>query len=108
MRHLLVVLGFLALSLSSFPGTGEAQRPYSPQVVPAEEYARAEGFLGNAMNSLVLGTGVRANWLADGRLLVPEHLRRGSRVRHGGPGSRDPGESVRSQQTGPGSFGRYG
>ncbi len=34
MRHLFIVLGFLALSLSSFPGPGEAQQAYAPQVVP--------------------------------------------------------------------------
>ncbi len=67
MRHLIVAVGFLALSLSSLTVSGEAQQPYAPQVVPAEEYARAEGFLGGALNSFVLGTGVRPNWLENGR-----------------------------------------
>jgi dipeptidyl aminopeptidase/acylaminoacyl peptidase len=57
----------LTLTLVSPPARGQAQQPYSPQMVPAEEYARAEGFMGRAMNPLVFGTGVRANWLDDGR-----------------------------------------
>jgi len=43
--------------------TGFAQEPFAPQSVTAADYERAEQFLGNNTNSLVLRSGVSPNWL---------------------------------------------
>jgi dipeptidyl aminopeptidase/acylaminoacyl peptidase len=60
-------LAILASLVPVSPEALDAQQPYSPSSVTADEYARAQGFLGTAMNPLVYGTGVRPNWLEGGR-----------------------------------------
>src|SRR5688500_16630968 len=40
----------------------------SPRQLTAEDYARAERFLGATTAPLVTGSGVRPTWLPDGRL----------------------------------------
>lgn len=52
---------FIAIAAASLPLS--AQRP----AVTADDYARAERFLGAATNPLVLRAGVRPAWLDDGR-----------------------------------------
>ena len=76
MRKLLLSLPILTLLAIAAPTPSDAQRPYTPERLAAEDYTRAEGFLGTAMNPLVYGTGVRPTWLEDGRfwyrVSVPE------------------------------------
>lgn len=55
-----------------------AQAPYAPRAVTAEDYARAERFLGYNTSRLVSGTPVRPNWLPDGRFWYRNATPRGS------------------------------
>ena len=57
MRHLLVASLLLAAPLTA----------QQPRQLTAEDYARAERFLGANAAPLVTGSGVRPTWLADGR-----------------------------------------
>jgi dipeptidyl-peptidase 4 len=45
----------------------QAQQPHQPARLTAEDYARAERFLGANVNALVTGTAGPVNWLPDGR-----------------------------------------
>ena len=67
MRKILISAAILILLFSARPIGLTAQQPYAPASVTAQDYERAQGFLGSAMNSLVYGTGIRANWLENGR-----------------------------------------
>ncbi|MHB1193644.1 MAG: S9 family peptidase [Longimicrobiales bacterium] len=49
------------------PGSAQQPAPFRPQSLSADDYARAERFLGTRMNPLVLGGAVRANWLTADR-----------------------------------------
>ena len=55
----------LALLLLAAPLA--AQQPYQPQQLTAQDYARAERFLGATAVPLVTGLGVQPTWLEDGR-----------------------------------------
>jgi dipeptidyl aminopeptidase/acylaminoacyl peptidase len=66
MRKLILILAALFLLSAPRGAPLDAQEAYSPEVVTAEDYARAEGFLNAAMAPLVFGTGVRPNWLEGG------------------------------------------
>jgi dipeptidyl-peptidase-4 len=55
---------FIAALAASWPIGAQEQ---SPQAVTAEDYARAERFLGPSTNPLVLRSGVRPNWLEGDR-----------------------------------------
>jgi dipeptidyl aminopeptidase/acylaminoacyl peptidase len=58
----------LALVTAVFIGVPAfAQAPAAPRQFTADDYARAERFLGYNTTPLVLGAGVRATWLPDGR-----------------------------------------
>jgi len=63
LRLLLLVL----VSALGHPTTLGAQEPYAPETVTAQDYARAQEFLGADLSSLVYGTGIRPAWLPDGR-----------------------------------------
>ncbi|PYO68396.1 MAG: S9 family peptidase, partial [Gemmatimonadetes bacterium] len=52
------------LALLLLTRVGFAQQP---RVLTADDYARAERFLGYNTTPLVFGVGVRPTWLADGR-----------------------------------------
>ena len=67
MKTIFPFSSLLLLLAFSGPLKLEAQAPYSPAAVSADDYARAQGFLGATMNPLVYGTGVRPNWVEDGR-----------------------------------------
>jgi dipeptidyl aminopeptidase/acylaminoacyl peptidase len=56
----------LALAAAA-PSAAEAQAPYRPQALTAEDYARAEAHLGARLNPLVLGATVRPTWLEGDR-----------------------------------------
>jgi len=68
MRKASLVLAALCLFLPASPGSVEAQRLYAPEVVTADDYTRAQGFLNATMGPLVFGTGIRPNWLDGGQL----------------------------------------
>jgi dipeptidyl-peptidase 4 len=63
------ILGYTitATVTATFATVGVAQtpRPYAPEAVTAEDYARAERQLAATMAPLVFGTDVRPTWLAD-------------------------------------------
>ncbi len=59
MRHTIIALSILAAPLAAAAQT--------PPVVTAEDYARAEQFLGMTTSRLVSGVPGRVTWLADGR-----------------------------------------
>ncbi len=67
MRHPLPALPALALTWASLlaPAHLYAQQP--PVTVTAEDYARAESFLGDATSGLVFGASVQPNWLSGDR-----------------------------------------
>ncbi len=65
MRKLPLLLAISTLTAAPATMRLGAQEPYAPETVTADDYARAQGFLGTAMNPLVYGTGVRPNWLND-------------------------------------------
>ncbi len=65
-KVLLTSASVLLLAVFS-PENLAAQAGYSPDAVSADDYARAQGFLGASMNPLVYGTGVRPNWVEGGR-----------------------------------------
>jgi dipeptidyl aminopeptidase/acylaminoacyl peptidase len=65
MRAHRIVLSAVAV-LAASAVVADAQ-PASPPQLTAEDYSRAEKFLGYHANPLVLNAGVRPNWLPDGR-----------------------------------------
>ncbi len=67
MRHRLATLPAIAVASSSLlaPPHVPAQQP--PATVTAEDYARAESFLGSATAPLVFGASVQPNWLSGDR-----------------------------------------
>ena len=67
MRTVLFPIAILILTVSTGRIDLEAQEPYAPESVSAQDYARAEGFLNATMGPLVFGTGVRPNWMDEGR-----------------------------------------
>jgi len=66
MRSLLPLLTLIVLPLSS-PDWSEAQEPYRPSSLTAQDYARAESFLGENLEGLAMGVDIRPNVLPDGR-----------------------------------------
>ena len=62
--HLLIATA--VLTLAGATDALRAQQPATPAVT-ADDYARAERFLGPSTNPLVLRSGVRPTWLDDGR-----------------------------------------
>ena len=67
MRHAHRLLPALAIAIApaTHPAPLPAQQP--PATVTAEDYARAESFLGAATSPLVFGASVQPNWLPGGR-----------------------------------------
>lgn len=57
-----------------------AQQPYTPKVVTADDYARAEKSLATALTPLATGGSVSANWLPDDRLWYRNTTLNGSEV----------------------------
>ncbi len=57
-----------------------AQQPYTPKVVTADDYARAEKSLATALTPLATGGSVSANWLPDDRLWYRNTTLSGSEV----------------------------
>ena len=92
MRYASALLFFFPLVLSSAPPAAEAQEPYAPQAVTAEDYARAERFLSGATRSLVFGTSVSPNWMEGGRFWYRSTGPEGSRFLMVDPsrGTREP------------------
>jgi len=66
MRKLLFSSAILILWVTTGPIQLDAQQLYAPASVSAQDYARAEGFLNAAMGPLVLGVGLRPNWMENG------------------------------------------
>ncbi|MFW6202132.1 MAG: DPP IV N-terminal domain-containing protein [Gemmatimonadota bacterium] len=66
MRHLAITLAALT-ALPTLAAPAAAQRPYSPDRLTAEDYARAERFLGDHVDRLVFGADVRPVWIDDDR-----------------------------------------
>jgi dipeptidyl aminopeptidase/acylaminoacyl peptidase len=64
----------LALLVLSVPRAALAQTPPAPD---AEDYARAEGFLAEHTESLVLGGDVQPRWLEDGRFWYANRIEGG-------------------------------
>jgi dipeptidyl-peptidase-4 len=74
MRRLTIHL-FIAALAASWPIGAQEQ---APRGVTAEDYARAERFLGPATNPLVLRSGVRPNWLEGDRFWYRVTTEKGS------------------------------
>jgi dipeptidyl-peptidase-4 len=60
-------IGMICVALGVTPSRSMGQEPYAPEALTAEDYARAERFLGARMNPLVLGGAVRPSWLENDR-----------------------------------------
>ena len=67
MRRTHLPIAIMVLALSTVSSVLEAQEPYVPESVTAQDYSRAQGFLNATMGPLVFGTGVRPTWMDDGR-----------------------------------------
>ena len=74
LHRVMPLLFALPLAMSAI-ATADAQQP---RQLTAEDYARAERFLGTNTMSLVTGTGVRPTWLDDGRFWYRTALPNGS------------------------------
>jgi dipeptidyl aminopeptidase/acylaminoacyl peptidase len=57
-----------------------AQQPFSPAALTAEDYARAEKYLGASVNPLVLHGAVRPAWLPDGRFWYRNAIAEGTEL----------------------------
>ena len=67
MRHRLTVLPVLAVASAFLLPPAPLPAKQSPVTVTAEDYARAESFLGGGTAGLVFGASVQPNWLAGDR-----------------------------------------
>ena len=72
MRHALVL--FVALMASP----AFAQEPYAPTALTADDYARAEGFLGQNVIPLLYRFGVEPTWLSDDRFWYKNRIAEGA------------------------------
>ncbi len=67
MRHTLPLLHALAIAAATLPHPAPLPAQQPPTPVTAQDYARAESFLGTATSPLVFGASVQPNWLPGGR-----------------------------------------
>jgi dipeptidyl aminopeptidase/acylaminoacyl peptidase len=59
---------------AAVPVLAQVPQPYTPKAVTADEYARAEQFMGNNANRLVYGASVRPAWLSGDRFWYLNHF----------------------------------
>ena len=77
---LALIPGSLALAPQTVRGQTATSElaPYAPEVVTAEDYTRAEGFLSSSVSPLVRGGPVRPTWLDDDRFVYRSTTERGT------------------------------
>ena len=85
-RLVLVLTAFVAIA---GPPLAAQQAPPTPRALTADDYARAERFMGYNTNPLVFRMTVRPNWLTGRSLLVSGHGAGRRRVRPGRSGPRE-------------------